>query len=916
MSRSQPRAESASIPSDTLRESSLAEVKRLLSAEFVRSGADSVEVKRDHAGMLLIRVVSDQWTQQPELAQRRQDLGNVLARAGLKLPPALMTLRTPSENGEEDDESQQRNRGIGTPTWADTLLLEPERCLPPDDRGFACKVVAFWGVKGGVGRTTALAHVAALLGRRNAKVLALDLDLDSPGLVASLAEAEPEGARPRFEDLVSLSADPKLADADLKREIEKALRPAKDRGIRAEVLGPAYADAKFVRSLLGPLSPAALYRGPTLRRLVRVATLASSADLVLVDARSGYCDESAMAVLDLCDEVVVFASPTPSLFASLAPAVEALERSRLAIGRPRLCHFVAGMLPAGVEAQARVMSELPVVVYEARAQLTLALDTKPDELPPDVAPIRVYYSQRIVENDGTLLPGASDGYQELAERLLPTPSPPSLASASAGWLAEVLKEAIIPVPQAEDEGDPNKLYALYTSTPQLQQFVRHDTCLVLGAKGTGKSFLRRMCLEQLDLLTRRSGVKALRDIRFVDGFSNSQRGRQSQPPITQELLREFEKRGSNWSQIWSALALGRALHQLFDGQRARLTDFLAGLEPRLTKALRARVEALVHASTSAEVQAAVTGLMAKPLILDDLWPAIDRVCEQQGKSLVLLFDDLDLALGESRSLLNKRLELLRGLFDRMQASWLSRRWLGAKIFLREDLFARLGLEEAAKYGSRSVLLVWRPDDIWRLAIRAIAVASPKFQGWLDPRINLDQLDDQPPEVWKPVLDVLWGDRMGEGDSQTRTTSWVENRLHDGRERMFPRALLWLLDQGIKERRRRPKEEIKVLLDPLALRAAMPTVSDHRLADLKAECTDDARRRIGWLKGFDAYQDKAAFLRQLVAQGDKDPDETLRMLAEDLGVVEPGARNNKTPTVRIVDLYAFAKELQIKRVGRR
>lgn len=915
MSRTQPRGENAPSQSDPVREGSPAEVRRLLSAELVASAADSVEVKRDHAGLLLVRVVSDKWTAQPELEQRRKDVRTVLARAGLKLPPALMTLRAPSEIEGEADEERQRVPWLGTPNWADALLLEPQKSVPPDDRGFSCKVVAFWGVKGGVGRTTALAHVAALLGRRNAKVLALDLDLDSPGLVASLAESEPEGARPRFEDLVSQAADPQVSDADLKREIEKALRPAKERGIRAEVLGPAYADAPFVRSLLGPLSPAALYRGPTLRRLVRVAMLATSADLVLVDARSGYCDESAMAVLDLCDEVVIFASPTPSVFASLAPAIEALERSRLAIGRPRLCHFVAGMLPAGVEAQARIMSELPAVVYEARAKLTVAIETRPEELPPDVAPIRVHYSPRIVENDGTLLVGASDGYQELTERLLPMPSQPSIPSPS--WLGEVLKEAVIPVPQAEDEGDPNKLYELYTSTPQLQQFVRHDTCLVLGAKGTGKSFLRRMCLEQLELLTRRSGVKALRDIRFVDGFSNPHHGRHSQPPITQELLREFEKKGENWSQVWSALALGRALHQLFDGNRAELAGFLTAQTPALPKSLRTQVEQLVHASSSAEVQGAATKLMSKPLVLDDLWPAIDRVCEQQGKSLVLLFDDLDLLLGESKSALSKRLELLRGLFDRMQASWLSRRWLGAKIFLREDLFRRLGLEEAAKYQTRTVTLLWRPDDIWRLAIRAIASASPTFTTWLDGRINLERLDDEPPEVWKPVLDVLWGDRMGEGDSQTRTTSWVENRLHDGRERMFPRALLWLLDQGIKERRRGGKKgELKVLLDPLALRAAMPTVSDQRLADLKAECTDDARKRIGWLKGFDAYQNRAAFLQQLEAQGDKHPEETLRMLAEDLGVIEHGARNDKTPTVRIVDLYAFAKELQIKRVGRR
>lgn len=896
-----------------LREGTPAEIKRLLSESLVTGPKDVVEVQRDHAGLLLLRIVAKAWDTQPELEQRRSAIHSLLQHAGLKLPRALLTLRAPSE--VDDDDERQKLRWLGTPTWADALLLEPRDDLPPDDRGFGCKVASFWGVKGGVGRTTALAHVAALLGRRSAKVLALDLDLDSPGLVASLAEPEPDGTRPRFEDLVRLAADPEVADADLRREIEKALRPAKERGIRAEVLGPAYADASFVHSLLGTLSPTALYRGPTLRRLVRLAIEATAADIVLLDARSGYCDESAMAVLDLCDEVVIFSSPAPSVFASLSPAIEALERCRLATGLPRLCHFVAGMLPAGAEAQARVLSELPAVVYAARASLERVLEIGPEQMPPDVSPVRIFYSARIVENDGMLLAGASDGYQELAERLLPLPSPAS--TTKPGWMAEVIKEAHIPVPQAEDEEDPDKLYELYTSTPQLRQFVRQDTCLVLGAKGTGKSFLRRMCLEQLDLLTRRSGVQALGDIRFVDGFSKPHLGRQSQPPITQELLIALGQKGSNWSHVWSALALGRALRALFGKDAQKLSLFLDDRPQTEGKSLRTQVEQLVAAGTAAEVQSAVMKLIKKPLVLDDFWPALDGFCERQGKRLVLLFDDLDLLLGESKGAITQRLDLLRGLFDRMQASWLSHRWLGAKVFLREDLFGQLGLEEAAKYKSRNVTLQWEAVDMWRLAIRAWATGSARYKSWLaDQRINLDHLDEEPLEAWKPALDAIWGDRMGEGDSQTRTTSWVENRLHDGRGRMFPRALLWLLDQGVKEHRRRPKGEAKTLLDPVSLRAALPTVSDKRLADLMAECTDDAKRRVRYLKGFDAYQNKDDFLRQLTRQGDENPAETLQLLADDLGVIEHGARNDKTPTVRIVDLYAFAKDLQIKRVGRR
>ncbi len=43
-------------------------------------------------------------------------------------------------------------------------------------------IVTFYSYKGGVGRTMALANVAALLARWGYKVLAVDWDLEAPGL--------------------------------------------------------------------------------------------------------------------------------------------------------------------------------------------------------------------------------------------------------------------------------------------------------------------------------------------------------------------------------------------------------------------------------------------------------------------------------------------------------------------------------------------------------------------------------------------------------------------------------------------------------------------------------------------------------------------------------------------------------------
>ena len=202
-----------------------------------------------------------------------------------------------------------------------------------------------------------------------------------------------------------------------------------------------------------------------------------------------------MSVLDLADEVVLFVSPAPSTFDSLGPAVEAMERMRLATERPRTVHHVASLLPAGRDARTRVLRDLQDVTETVLSRTNAELGTPDDQLPSEVSIVQIDYSARIVENEGTLISDATDGYAELAQRILPPPVP-SLGVPEQGWVASVVKTADIPVPQAEDEPDLVRLARLFTTTPQLEKFVRHEVSLVLGAKGTGKSYLHRMCLEE------------------------------------------------------------------------------------------------------------------------------------------------------------------------------------------------------------------------------------------------------------------------------------------------------------------------------------------------------------------------------------------------------------------------------------
>lgn len=890
-----------------MNETSLPQLRQVIEALF---HPRRLVVRRGREGSLDLRILADAFA---DVDDPLALLVERLAERHLRLPERTLTLlKSPDELEGDDEQWLFSKQLIGTPNWPDALLLEPQPA-PPDDRCLpdSVKVVAFWGLKGGVGRSTALAHVALLLGRRQVKVLAIDLDLESPALVGTLTRGLEGDGRTRFEELVRQAGDPAVADEDLDHLIESCLRPGADSGSLVEVLGPAAADIPFVHALLGPLAPSVLYRGtrPPLRRLLQAAVRVSGAAVVLLDARSGYCDESALAVLDLADEVILFASPAPSTYPSLVPAVAALERSRRACGRPELVHFVAGMLPAGDEARQRCLEELQAQLEEARAQVAEALGTPPEDLPADIGLIPIDYSTRIVENDGGLLvSGVAEGYRDLAERIAPPPLPRALTQTDPGWAERVIEEASVPVPQAESEEDSQVLARLFTRTTDLERFVRHETCLVLGAKGTGKSYLRRICLEHPDLLRQRSGVKALQDVIFVEGYANPRGGRGANPPASQHLLTELDKTYANrWKEVWSVLALGRVIATL--GQKWPFTFD----HPTLDQVLKR----LIEATGEQQVMEAIRSLIEQDQLLSisDAWRSLDQWCEHHGKSLILLFDDLDIALGETDAALKRRRGMIVGLLDQTNASWVSMRRIGAKVFLRKDIFDSLGTEEQAKYERRAVTLTWKPEDIWRLIVRAMAVASEQFRIHLEGRgIGIDRLEETPRQDWEPVLKLIWGERLGAGENYTRSTSWAEKRLRDGRNHLFPRAALWLLDAALRSRKEERVTGVP-LLDPRSLRAAMPEVSTGRLDELLTESGEEQRSRIMRLKGFKSYQDQDEFLQALEQAGEHEPSVAFTML-KDLGIVETGTRRDNTPTVRIVDLYAYAPKLGIARLGRR
>jgi len=191
--------------------------------------------------------------------------------------------------------------------------------------------VAF-SLKGGVGRSTALAALAWHLARQGKRVLAVDLDLEAPGLGSLLLEELPDYGLIDWlvEALVGQPDSVLLQDCLARSGVAKDLAgivqvmPAFGRQTRDYV-------AKVGRVFLPGLSPDGTEQG-FVERLATLVSLVGARneppDVVLLDARAGLHDIGAAAVTQLGAEVFFFARDEPQSWHAYRLLLEHLAKSK------------------------------------------------------------------------------------------------------------------------------------------------------------------------------------------------------------------------------------------------------------------------------------------------------------------------------------------------------------------------------------------------------------------------------------------------------------------------------------------------------------------------------------------------------------------------------------------------------------
>ncbi|MEI6043482.1 MAG: AAA family ATPase [Chloroflexota bacterium] len=810
----------------------LQQIQEALLAFFRQNDLQAkVEIKKINGIRFNILIVTKQF-QNLDIEQRVQLFESALQTEGLALNSSrigLYLLYEPDEYEELESDNNitfEYTQSV-LPFWSDTLLTgavnsENQIAEIPEENPKRPITVTFYSFKGGVGRTTALAIVARELVSQGRRVVAVDFDLEAPGL-ASLFQIPTENTLGLLDYLHQRLLYPDSKQPD----IADCIRRVELQGNRGDLyIVPAGEFNENYIHRLADLNTSALYKPqPSLLDQFRSDLIRQlDPDIILIDARTGLNDLSGLAVLDLADLVLLCFAPNSQGRQGMhwiVNAIQARQRSQ----RPDLNYrFVLTPFPQAEPIVTQPILEENVDWIAQHQPLNNTFGPEDlEELYVTIGydprlPIRESFKDSLPEDLVIRYKGMAD----YVTASLPLPKAINPEPTINRDLA--LQELSFTTPIA---GDIKKedLQIVFQRTSDFDEFVNERTTLIRGAKGTGKTMLFRLFVEFPEEAKRLAKIEEIKkDTKFISGHGLSGNNLE----IKRDSFSVIENKLGNqkWSLVWRVYAIIKLWHSLEQegNPSLELHNSLQAEVIRASKSQTDLVEALCNI---------VSNDMAATIIYDQL-KAINSWLEKQSSQVWLLYDDLDAVGGGDNDL---RLRALGGLF----AGWLELAPLKAiqwKFFVREDLWKAVSTRftNASHYTGHEVTLSWTESDLWRLVLRQAISNSKEFQRAVKQRgLQLENLEELDENLLRVGLRLLWGERMG-GGKAAFTHRWILGRIKDAQGNSFPRSLIELLSNALRFEKTLPKPSITLnhLIRSNALIKALPDMSKARVQALGEE----------------------------------------------------------------------------------
>lgn len=777
------------------------------------------------------------------------------------------------------------------PLWPEALAkgalnVAPKPLFPSDlDEDIEPPIVAtFYSLRGGVGRSTALAYTAHILSANRRKVVCVDMDLEAPGLAALFGCEKDVGD---LQGVVSLLVE---LDQGGNPDFASHLIPVPDSD-NIYLIPAGLTTPDYVRKLRF-IMPDAWYRekrNPLKLLLAGIKEkLPFKPDVILLDARTGITDINAPLLFNLADIAIVMFFPHPQAHLGTQLLTQGLLASctQRNLSEQQLApelRFLVSPLPNVPE----LIKKYEVKSFEwiAKWLMPVNQNRKDFELLDEREITHFIRYRDDIASSNRVLKDSSiwqdfETVSNWIERFLPSSNEEQQAKSLEQKKDAILAELTFAPGTAETQ---DNFLDSFVETTIVKDALSVDIPLVLGRKGSGKTAIFRRISEGTE-----------QTVYAVVVHSPAALKQQKSWIITADGFREVEKiiqeSSLSWRHFWVlyvCIATNISLKSAAD-----IPEYLGN-----NINVASEMDVISAFEKTAKVSRA-------PLELNDWFRRLDI---ENDNDTFLLFDGLDTGFDSSPEDRKRRTHAIEGLFDLLMDQGQTLEHLHFKILLREDIWRQLSFENKSHLYGRSVSLKWSDQAVYLKVVLKQALRSKRFFQFLKDFPGAPK-PDRPVEAWAEkdvffVWNILVGERM-KGGKTTFTRNWVWTRLADGNNDHTPRYLLQIFHEAVPwEKTENGRTTYsRALMRPRALIKCLPEVSEQALGALKEEFKE-LETLLNTLKKLG---------RTPVAASDLKDYENLIPLAQEVGILSVYEESEDgVSRYRIPDIYRYALKMTRK-----
>ena len=697
------------------------------------------------------------------------------------------------------------------------------------------KVVTFYSYKGGVGRTTTLALTALQMARAGKKVVAVDFDLEAPGLSTVLKE---NGEYPSYGVVDFLvESDKEREEIDIREYVylitSKALL-----GLRG---GEVYVmQAMDIRSEIGTnyyskLSridfnmPKFFQKNGTIDFLLQEIDKVYKPDYILIDARAGIHDIGGLAMLKYSDEaVLVFYGNQQNMqgLKFVLPKLVKMELPFYLLNSPAPVNEEEEREEIGLYAQTS-LEVLEEAEYFEEGTPELFDNSSPHY------PLSVYYDELLTNLNSPLrlnnvLEQKGAVYQSLADKLMDGDQDFFTQNFSAKDKNDMLMSIkdMIQTPSADNqEITYETLQREFYPLQEYKYIFEQSKFLITGAKGTGKTQLFNVlkCTKYIKGLAKylNESENEIENTAWVVGMDEA---RDFPSPYNFDAVGDTDDI-KMYSMYWKILLI-KTLEET-------ITKFEIPLPGKIKDVLELKYSEITLWMTNH------TGMD------EQLWAFLEEVdseLENKQKQVIIIYDKLDKLLRP-----DYRGKMLSELLNLWYTVMVRFKGLRTKIFLRDDIFRNEVnyLTDKIKLDNYKTKIEWDYDHllamVWKRMVESnetlkkVLLTALEWEGYSVPDKEGVGLIPRPQiDVNKVVLKCLIGEKMGKGN-KGYVYNWIRSRLCDTNDQIYPRSILKLFAEAAEEELKSEKGTGMIkIIEPKSLEKSIIAVSKDRITDMGEE----------------------------------------------------------------------------------